>query len=76
VLLIPQYIRWPTFSFLAGGSVTDDPPVPPKTPDPADPYANIYGEDSFPPLDGVNVWPFLMKVRVVVGSVVVGAVVS
>ena len=24
-------------------------------------YANIYGEQSYPPLDGTNVWPVLMQ---------------
>ena len=28
--------------------------------DPNDPLKDIYGNESFPPLDGTNVWPFLL----------------
>ena len=50
---------YPTFCHLAGVDPTDDPPLPPLPADPANPFANIYGEHSFPPLDGVNLWPVL-----------------
>eukprot|EP01048_Picozoa_sp_COSAG05_P007312 COSAG05_NODE_512_length_9090_cov_33.937827_8_plen_530_part_00 len=50
-----------TFSVLAGQPASDDPPVPPKQGDTSRPYDNIYGEESFPPLDGVDIWPMLMQ---------------
>jgi len=72
--LIPQHLRgtqnsatmhvvdWhPTFATLAGADPTDDPPVQPEPTDITNPHKNIYGNDSFPPLDGVNVWPALMN---------------
>ena len=40
-------------------STRDDPPVPPLPVDPSNPRKDIYGNKSFPPLDGVNVWPML-----------------
>ena len=52
---------YPTFCALAGVAAADDPPVPPLAPDPAQPWRNIYGEDSYPALDGVDVWPMLMQ---------------
>jgi hypothetical protein len=51
---------YPTFSSLAGADPTDDPPVAPLPVDFSKPHKDIYGEHSFPPLDGVNVWPALM----------------
>lgn len=72
--LIPQKLRgtnssvnmhvvdWhPTFSALAGADTTDDPPVAPLPVDEADPTKNIYGDRSYPALDGVNVWPMLTE---------------
>ena len=50
-----------TFAALAGASTTDDPPVAPAPADPTRPYDNIYGERSFPPLDGTNVWPMIVE---------------
>jgi hypothetical protein len=50
-----------TFCGLAGVSAADDPPEPPRTPDPSHPFRNIYGERSFPSLDGVDVWPILTR---------------
>jgi arylsulfatase A-like enzyme len=52
---------WPTFAVLAGTAARDDPPTPPLAGDHADPYRNIYGEASFPPLDGVDLWPLLTE---------------
>ena len=50
---------WATFAVLAGQEAKDDPPTPPLPGDHAEPYKNIYGDDSFPPLDGVDLWPML-----------------
>eukprot|EP00050_Salpingoeca_kvevrii_P008128 m.300955 g.300955 ORF g.300955 m.300955 type:complete len:645 (+) comp14569_c0_seq1:3-1937(+) len=52
---------YPTVCRLAGVSGRDDPPVMPKPVDPSDPSKDIYGTDSFPPVDGVDIWPFLMN---------------
>jgi len=55
--VVMHIVDWyPTFSHLAGADPTDDPPVPPQAIDPANPHKNIYGDRSFPPVDGVNVW--------------------
>ena len=43
-----------TFAVLAGQEAKDDPPVQPSTGEHANPYRNIYGEDSFPPLEYVS----------------------
>ena len=51
----------PTFCFLAGVDGSDDPPVEPAPVDPATPDRNIWGEHSYPPLDGVNIWPMLVS---------------
>lgn len=48
-----------TFSALAGIDPADDPPIAPLPADPSYPYKNIYGEKSFPPVDGVDVWPLI-----------------
>jgi hypothetical protein len=54
--------RYPTFCFLAGVDSNDDSPRPPKPIDPAlGPGHDIYGNDTWPGLDGVNIWPFLMQ---------------
>lgn len=51
---------YPTFAALAGAQPSDDPLVPPLPIDPKDPGKDIYqGNKSFPPLDGVNIWPML-----------------
>eukprot|EP01062_Namystynia_karyoxenos_P029744 TRINITY_DN222_c0_g1_i1.p1 TRINITY_DN222_c0_g1~~TRINITY_DN222_c0_g1_i1.p1 ORF type:complete len:641 (+),score=182.67 TRINITY_DN222_c0_g1_i1:72-1994(+) len=50
---------YPTFCVLAGVDASDNPPVAPLPTDPADPHRNIYGDHSYPPLDGVNVWDIL-----------------
>lgn len=52
----------PTFCALSGHSdCTDNPPVAPLPADPSNPLKDLYGEDSYPPLDGVNVWPLIVK---------------
>ena len=52
---------YPTFCFLAGVDGTDDSPTPPKAIDPAlGPSQDIYGNDTYPGVDGVNIWPMLM----------------
>ena len=53
------YGRYATIASLGGADPTDDPPVPPLPVDPADPSKDIYGKDSFPPVDGVDAWPVL-----------------
>jgi len=50
---------YPTICVLAGVSGKDDPPVPPATVDPSNPTKNIYGNRSFPPVDGVDIWPII-----------------
>ena len=50
-----------TFATIAGADPTDDPPTQPRPTNPDDPYANIYGEESFPPVDGRNVWDAITK---------------
>ena len=59
-------VDWhPTFCKLAGLSAaqcTDDPPVPPAPVDPSiDPAKqDIYGNSSWPALDGVDIWPTIL----------------
>ena len=54
--------RYATFAVLAGVDPTDDPPVPPLTPDPSNPDQDIYqGNLSYPPSDSINVWPSLIS---------------
>jgi hypothetical protein len=58
---INTHHRYPTFCALSGRSskdCTDDPPSPPLPVDPTDPSIDIWGNNSYPGLDGVNVWPF------------------
>lgn len=50
---------YPTFCILGGGDPHDDPPTPPLPVDPSDPKKDIYGNDSYPGLDGVDVWGYL-----------------
>eukprot|EP01059_Diplonema_ambulator_P003455 TRINITY_DN13137_c0_g1_i1.p1 TRINITY_DN13137_c0_g1~~TRINITY_DN13137_c0_g1_i1.p1 ORF type:complete len:545 (+),score=72.54 TRINITY_DN13137_c0_g1_i1:113-1636(+) len=50
-----------TFCVLAGVSPADDPPVAPLPTDPTQPFKNIYGNDSYPAVDGVDVWDILMN---------------
>eukprot|EP00051_Salpingoeca_urceolata_P006709 m.88780 g.88780 ORF g.88780 m.88780 type:complete len:641 (-) comp14955_c0_seq1:114-2036(-) len=50
-----------TFCELAGVSPNDDPPVKPLPVNISDPTKDIYGNKSYPPLDGVSVWNFLMN---------------
>jgi len=52
---------YPTFSSLAGADPTDDPPVQPAPVDLSNPDKNIYGDDSYPAVDGVNLWPLLTQ---------------
>jgi hypothetical protein len=51
--------RYSTFCALAGISHLDDPPVKPLPVDPSNPGLDIYGTDSWPSVDGVNLWPML-----------------
>ena len=46
-------------TFQAGAVPTDDPPTPPLPVDPSDPSKDIYGNTSYPGLDGVDVWGYL-----------------
>ena len=60
--LIMHIADWyPTLCSLAGASPSDDPPVPPLPVDAAEPHRDIYANGSFPPVDGVDVWPMLMR---------------
>jgi len=52
---------YPTLCNLVGVDPTDDPPVPPLLADPSEPGKDLYGNESFPPIDGVDVWPMLMS---------------
>ena len=53
---------YPTFSYLAGVSGTDDPAVKPLPIDPNNPTKDIYQDfASFPSVDGVNLWPHLIE---------------
>ena len=53
---------YPTFSWLAGVSDRDDAPIKPLPIDPTDPTKDIYQNfTSFPSVDGVNLWPFLLE---------------
>lgn len=62
LMLCILFCSWyPTFCFLAGVDGTDDSPTPPKAIDPAlGPSQDIYGNDTYPGVDGVNIWPMLM----------------
>ena len=52
---------YPTFAHLAGVSGDDSPPVAPLPTNPAKPFQNIYGEHSFPAVDGSNIWDMLLN---------------
>merc|ERR1712217_864677 len=47
---------YPTFCSLAGVDGSDDLPVAPLPVDPSEPGKDIYGDQSWPPVDGVNIW--------------------
>eukprot|EP00912_Choanoflagellata_sp_UC4_P001011 UC4_evm3s622 len=50
---------YPTICFLAGVDPSDDSPIAPLNPDPNS-HKDIYnGNESWPGIDGVNIWPFL-----------------
>ena len=57
---LPASSRYATLCVLAGVEPADDPPVAPLAVDLQNTTKNIYGERSFPPLDGVDVMPFLL----------------
>ena len=50
-----------TLATIAGVDPNDDPPVAPLPGDLSDPWRNIYGEKSFPPADGRNVWDVIVN---------------
>jgi len=49
-----------TLCNLAGADPTDDPPFPPLPVDPSEPTRDIYGNSSYPSVDGIDAWPLLM----------------
>ena len=56
---------YPTFCNLAGIDPTDDPPVAPlavdEAQDPSGPLLDIWGQESYPGVDGLDIWPILMN---------------
>ena len=55
-------VDWfPTFCQLAGVDPGNVPPEPPLPIDPSNPTKDIYGNNSWPSLDGIDVWPLLMR---------------
>lgn len=50
---------YPTLCHLAGVDPTDEPAVPPLPYDPEHPEIDIWGEESYPGLDGKNAWEAL-----------------
>ena len=52
--------RYATLCVLAGVDPADDPPAAPLPVDLKNTTKDIYGETSFPPVDGVDVMPFLL----------------
>lgn len=60
--IVFHIVDWyPTFCALAGVEGTDDPPVAPLPVDPANVNKDIYGNESFPALDGTNIWPMVTE---------------
>jgi len=49
-----------TLCNLAGVSPSDDSPISPEEVDPYNPNKDIYGEDSYPGVDGIDIWPALV----------------
>eukprot|EP00045_Choanoeca_perplexa_P006606 m.57043 g.57043 ORF g.57043 m.57043 type:complete len:630 (+) comp13701_c0_seq3:2-1891(+) len=56
---------YPTFCNLAGVDPTDDPPVAPLPVDMTNVNKDIYGNASFPPVDGVDVWQYIIHPELV-----------
>jgi hypothetical protein len=56
-----QTLKEQSSCYAAGANGEDNPPVAPLPVDMADQHKDIYGKQSFPAVDGVNVWPFLMN---------------
>lgn len=52
---------YPTFCKMAGVDPTDDSPVPPLPIDPSKPDQDIYGNNSWPGVDGIDAWPLLTQ---------------
>lgn len=52
---------YPTLCKLAGVDPSDDPPVAPLPADITNPDKDLYGTDSFPPVDGVDIWEYLTQ---------------
>lgn len=50
-----------TFCHLAGVDYHDDSPTPPLPIDPSDPSKDIYGNTSWPGVDGVVIWDMLLN---------------
>ena len=59
---------YPTLATLAGADPADDPPAEPLPVSLADPARDIYGNASFPPVDGIDLWPYLMDPAAHVGN--------
>eukprot|EP00729_Bicosta_minor_P013737 gene13737-16815_t len=72
--LIPQALRgtsndirfhivdwYPTFCRLVGISSFDGSPTPPEPVDPTNPDKDIYGNNTWPDIDGIDIWDMLMK---------------
>ena len=73
--LIPEHLKgtknninfhivdwYPTICHLSGvGNCTDDPSVAPLPVNISEPTKDIYGDKSYPPLDGTNIWDMLIN---------------
>lgn len=55
-----HHFRYPTFCRLAGVAASDASSVPPLPIDPADPSKDLYGNTSWPDIDGVDVSSLLL----------------